>query len=269
MGFYLTGINFLPTSGSCPDGTPSSVTCAEGNTCPRGLRDHTCVTGLCCPSKFNFVSPFRNIFLIILFKDCRRKAEDSNALPSVLGAYIPQCDPSGTYTPEQCQSSTGSCWCVTESGQEIPGTKINPGGVRRQSCSTERQRFTGYPQTGSGARGQCPQISGIGLCLNNCNSDEDCQNVSQKCCSNGCGRVCTKVSDQNIRGGPQIGIGGGSGGGGEKVGACPRTQTNPLGTVTGDECQIDTQCFGNQKCCQTSLGGRKCLTPDNVDFGQG
>ncbi|RNA10269.1 papilin [Brachionus plicatilis] len=38
--------------------------------------------------------------------------------------------------------------------------------------------------------GQCPIPSGPGGCVNACESDEDCKNPNQKCCSNGCGAVC-------------------------------------------------------------------------------
>lgn len=37
--------------------------------------------------------------------------------------------------------------------------------------------------------GNCPK-PGIGICVESCQTDASCQG-SQKCCSNGCGRVCT------------------------------------------------------------------------------
>ncbi|XP_030070577.1 nidogen-2 isoform X2 [Microcaecilia unicolor] len=43
------------------------------------------------------------------------------------GFHIPQCDDEGNYQPLQCSSSTGHCWCVDTSGQEIPGTRTPPG----------------------------------------------------------------------------------------------------------------------------------------------
>ncbi|KAM5170893.1 HLA class II histocompatibility antigen gamma chain isoform 2-T2 [Mantella aurantiaca] len=39
------------------------------------------------------------------------------------GAYVPQCDEDGDYTPKQCWRSTGFCWCVYNNGTEIPGTR--------------------------------------------------------------------------------------------------------------------------------------------------
>ncbi|NWS65893.1 NID2 protein, partial [Crotophaga sulcirostris] len=43
------------------------------------------------------------------------------------GGHVPQCDEEGRYRPLQCHSSTGYCWCVDASGQEIAGTRTAPG----------------------------------------------------------------------------------------------------------------------------------------------
>uniref|UniRef100_A0AAZ3Q5V1 Thyroglobulin type-1 domain-containing protein n=1 Tax=Oncorhynchus tshawytscha TaxID=74940 RepID=A0AAZ3Q5V1_ONCTS len=53
-----------------------------------------------------------------------------------VGAYISTCDAAGRYTPEQCWSSTGYCWCVNSSGQKIQGTETPPG-TARINCSTK------------------------------------------------------------------------------------------------------------------------------------
>ncbi|XP_061641893.1 uncharacterized protein nid2a isoform X2 [Phyllopteryx taeniolatus] len=45
----------------------------------------------------------------------------------LVGAFVPQCDSNGQYTPQQCQGSTGHCWCVDSQGQERPGTRTPPG----------------------------------------------------------------------------------------------------------------------------------------------
>lgn len=44
-----------------------------------------------------------------------------------VGQYIPVCDDSGAYEPMQCHGSTGYCWCVDRIGQEISGTRSEPG----------------------------------------------------------------------------------------------------------------------------------------------
>ncbi|XP_070786559.1 nidogen-2 [Enoplosus armatus] len=45
----------------------------------------------------------------------------------IIGAYVPQCDAEGQYTPLQCHGSTGHCWCVDNRGQERAGTRTSPG----------------------------------------------------------------------------------------------------------------------------------------------
>lgn len=47
--------------------------------------------------------------------------------PPIVGHHIPQCDENGNYSPRQCHSSTGYCWCVDTNGQEIHGTRTPPG----------------------------------------------------------------------------------------------------------------------------------------------
>ncbi|XP_026157559.1 nidogen-2 [Mastacembelus armatus] len=49
----------------------------------------------------------------------------------IAGAYVPQCDDNGQYSPLQCHGSTGYCWCVDSRGQERPGTRTPPGTARR------------------------------------------------------------------------------------------------------------------------------------------
>ncbi|XP_031707889.1 nidogen-2 isoform X2 [Anarrhichthys ocellatus] len=51
----------------------------------------------------------------------------------VVGAYIPQCDAGGQYTPLQCHGSTGHCWCVDGRGQERTGTRT-PAGAPPTDC---------------------------------------------------------------------------------------------------------------------------------------
>ena len=45
----------------------------------------------------------------------------------LIGEFIPQCEEDGSYSPMQCWSSTGYCWCVDENGIEIPGSSLGPG----------------------------------------------------------------------------------------------------------------------------------------------
>ncbi|XP_045556575.1 saxiphilin-like [Salmo salar] len=53
-----------------------------------------------------------------------------------IGGYISKCDKDGQYTPEQCWGSTGYCWCVNSTGQEIPDTETPPG-TPSINCATQ------------------------------------------------------------------------------------------------------------------------------------
>ena len=37
----------------------------------------------------------------------------------------------------------------------------------------------------------CPNVTGGGICINECNNNSDCER-DLLCCSNGCGRVCSE-----------------------------------------------------------------------------
>ncbi|XP_033628590.1 papilin-like [Asterias rubens] len=41
--------------------------------------------------------------------------------------YVPECTESGDYNQIQCYGDTGHCWCVNEVGEEIDGTRKQPG----------------------------------------------------------------------------------------------------------------------------------------------
>ncbi|XP_023251198.1 nidogen-2 isoform X6 [Seriola lalandi dorsalis] len=50
------------------------------------------------------------------------------------GAFVPQCEEDGQYTPLQCHGSTGHCWCVDSNGEERRGTRTAAGETPRD-CS--------------------------------------------------------------------------------------------------------------------------------------
>ena len=52
---------------------------------------------------------------------CEQEAADATGL---MGAFVPQCEEDGSYSSKQCSGSTGYCWCVNDSGNEIPGTSV-------------------------------------------------------------------------------------------------------------------------------------------------
>lgn len=39
--------------------------------------------------------------------------------------FMPECRPDGSYVPEQCDKSTGQCWCVDRNGNELLGTRVS------------------------------------------------------------------------------------------------------------------------------------------------
>merc|ERR1712142_1262103 len=61
----------------------------------------------------------------------------------VLGAFIPDCKDDGSYETKQCHGSTGYCWCVDESGNEIQGTRKGPG--RFRGCEEDKVGVCGLP----------------------------------------------------------------------------------------------------------------------------
>ncbi|XP_022787386.1 uncharacterized protein LOC111327458 [Stylophora pistillata] len=55
--------------------------------------------------------------------ECQQKAYQATH-PTLVGAFIPQCNPDGSYARVQCWGSTGYCWCASEDGSEWPGTRV-------------------------------------------------------------------------------------------------------------------------------------------------
>ena len=46
----------------------------------------------------------------------------------------------------------------------------------------------------------CPEIPDgtVGVCVNECSSDDDCDAPGHMCCSNGCGHVCMESVPGNL-----------------------------------------------------------------------
>jgi hypothetical protein len=88
--------------------------------------------------------------------------------------------------------------------------------------------------------GSCPAPSDYGICIQDCDSDADCDG-DQKCCSNGCGKVCLSPEHN-------------------KPGDCPMPSGD--GNCV-DECNVDNECSNSQKCCSTGCG-RSCQQPAPV-----
>lgn len=53
-------------------------------------------------------------------RETAQKAINSN----LVGAFIPKCQPDGSFLSLQCYGSTGACWCVDEYGKKVPENLI-------------------------------------------------------------------------------------------------------------------------------------------------
>ena len=78
------------------------------------------------------------LLLIIIFGIMIKRhhyAEQPNSCLNVrkTGNTLPQCTIFGGYLKQQCNKSTGECWCVTPEGQEIAGTKTQ-NGLQPEAC---------------------------------------------------------------------------------------------------------------------------------------
>ncbi|XP_055452212.1 WAP four-disulfide core domain protein 2 [Psammomys obesus] len=146
--------------------------------------------------------------------------------------------------------------------------------------------FTATSAAGTGTEkpGECPQLQAIPIpgCVKDCASDNDCAD-NRKCCQAGCSFVCstpngpregelsgtntttlsadlahtTPLSGGKVSTEPPAVI---SKGDREKQGTCPSVGFPTLG-LCEDQCQVDSQCSGNMKCCRNGCGKMACVTP--------
>lgn len=42
----------------------------------------------------------------------------------MLGVFVPNCEPDGSYSRVQCLNTSRYCWCVDSTGGEIQGTRV-------------------------------------------------------------------------------------------------------------------------------------------------
>ncbi|EDO47797.1 predicted protein, partial [Nematostella vectensis] len=56
----------------------------------------------------------------------RREAAHARSARRLSGFpfFVSQCQPDGGFTPLQCHSATGFCWCVDGNGNELAGTRV-------------------------------------------------------------------------------------------------------------------------------------------------
>ncbi|XP_068730483.1 thyroglobulin-like isoform X2 [Montipora capricornis] len=172
------------------------------------------------------------------------------------GRYIPQCKEDGSFEEVQCHPSTGYCWCVDTQGWEIRGTKIRGIPNCKKVCHPVGCNLYceyGWAKGPDGCDickcaevptkpGFCPAVESgqMGACVEECSMDDDCAG-NKKCCSNGCGHVCT---DPEYK---------------AKPGFCPAVAQHHVG-ICISECISDRDCRGDKKCCSNGCG-RICSAP--------
>lgn len=109
-------------------------------------------------------------------------------------------------------------------------------------CATPISGTSGYDKPGF-----CPAVppGTAGICITGCTNDQSCAG-NNKCCSNGCGRVCTAPAA--------------TGGTGTKPGSCPYNNAAAFCGSTPRYCNSDANCGGSAKCCLHNCSFQ-CMNP--------
>ncbi|XP_048580501.1 thyroglobulin isoform X2 [Nematostella vectensis] len=71
---------------------------------------------------------------------CQREAAHARSARRLSGFpfFVSQCQPDGGFTPLQCHSATGFCWCVDGNGNELAGTRV----WGRNNCTEINETMT-------------------------------------------------------------------------------------------------------------------------------
>ncbi|KAK3611572.1 hypothetical protein CHS0354_018086 [Potamilus streckersoni] len=186
----------------CPMGTPVSRDCSPNtvpSTCPRGYHCYSPKggLGLCCPSNAKDTCPNGGIPA----GSCSTRLASQCPLghfcssPSLDGSGI-CCPLDVQMLPLKCQNGgTPNGRCVHSlANQCVAGFFCQnvPGDTTGVCCPAVNVQ----PSLGS-----CPVVNNVGPCVVlpiNCGSDIECQQ-GQRCCPDGCGKVCKYVGDGSYR----------------------------------------------------------------------
>lgn len=149
---------------------------------------------------------------------------------------------------QRCTRTSCGRACMDTPGGEAQETKVLP-----QEPQLSQQGGHSSVLCPAGRGGACPMPGGGGTCLDLCSLDEECP-WGHRCCSNGCGHVCTRVP-------------GGKETDGHRDGASSRASTGHAG------CQL-TPCMneghGPQHHCEArSLCCPIALLPADAFTGRG
>jgi len=80
-----------------------------------------------------------------------------------IGAFRPKCEEDGSFSARQCSGSTGYCWCVSNTGVEIEGSRRAPGEYSISYDCSEYQEKTPSSTFGSPAAMGVLALGGIGV----------------------------------------------------------------------------------------------------------
>ncbi|XP_071965848.1 uncharacterized protein [Antedon mediterranea] len=134
-------------------------------------------------------------------------------------------------------SATKQCKSFTYGGCGGNGNRFNTYKDCQDSCFARKKDNTEKP-------GTCP-VSEVGICVEHCSVDSDCEGVA-KCCSNGCGHLCTNPVAVTCEDGFE-----------HVAGVC--VDINECETVD-QACPQDTGCINNEG-SYTCIGGNPFVGP--------
>ncbi|XP_054619388.1 nidogen-2 [Dunckerocampus dactyliophorus] len=150
----------------------------------------------------------------------------------LVGAFVPQCDANGQYTPQQCDGSSGHCWCVDSQGQERPGTRTPPGTTPMDCDQPERPKSHCERHRDSVQTSSPEGYPLVGAFVPQC--DANGQYAPQQC--HGSTGYCWCVDDR----------------GQEREGTRTPPSTSPVNCDRADGSRPKTQCEHHRDSAQTS-----------------
>ncbi|KHN87895.1 Superoxide dismutase [Cu-Zn] [Toxocara canis] len=242
----------------CPDGSTWLRPCVKDSDCIFG--DEICAEGKCCAA----------------CNQRRRQVLDELPTNDVLGIHIPQCETNGKYyRAEQCRAGTEECWCVSQFGRMIGSlhSKSNDFGlvcrVMRNSISSEptwqnEQQILKKLTNRSELRRKQESINPVENRLTLLLTGDDFK-TSDKIFNDNrvkfSGEELKKDGGESWEGFTQIIEKNTSQCNLIKDGVCRQQHSIGDDENSTTNCECDSDCFGNQKCCPTGNNSSTCYEP--------